>query len=108
MRLHAHPQPQSQVLRSVLFFGLGVVVGLTLTVVMVTSGYFPDLPGARANSPADFVGRLGGKGCRKKTFDNQTGQITEVSCDTTASEVDVPLPPGASDRVNAIGRWFRR
>jgi hypothetical protein len=110
VRLQAHARPQSQALRSVLFFGLGLVVGLSLTVILVTSGHFPNLPSAgRVDSAADFMGRLGGKGCKKRVFDNQTGQVTEVSCDTTASDANnMPLPPAAAERVNAIGKWFRR
>lgn len=111
VRRHSPVRPQSHRL---VFFGLGLVVGLSLAVLLVITGQFPGSSGASSVTQADRaadIGRLGGKGCRKKVFDNQTGEVTEISCDTTTPTYDANgklLAQPSAERVNAIGRWFKR
>jgi hypothetical protein len=110
VRLRSHvPPPQH---RRLLCFGLGLLAGASLAVLLVISGRFPGLSGASFLANADRagdIGPLGGRGCRKKVFDNQTGQMTETSCDTTSQDANgLPLPKATTERVNAIGRWFKQ
>jgi hypothetical protein len=105
LRLRAHPRREAWG-RNIVFFGLGVLVGLSLMLVAVASGWMPEWTGQSAARPGDLViGRLGGKGCVKRTFDNQSGQVTEESCDTTSYDPDKVHP--SPDRVNAVRRWFK-
>jgi hypothetical protein len=105
-RPRSHEQLVARRRRSVMFFALGILVGLTVALLLVMSGRVPGSSGQSAERPANFaLDPLGGKGCRKRMFDNQTGQITEESCETAYAPNG---KPGLSaDRVNAVRRWFK-
>jgi len=69
-------------------------------------------PSARANVVGTIVVHSGENGCQGRTFNNQTGQISDVQApchnETPLDAKGVPIPLGTVHTMNSISNSFKR
>jgi hypothetical protein len=100
---------------------LGVfAVGALITVVAVLAIDFSTAPApvvengasrSDPNSVATIVMRSGTNGCQQKSFNNQTGQISDQTSpcpnDVVLDAKGVPIPTGTIHTLNSISKSFK-
>ena len=100
-------------------FGV-VAVGVLITAIAMVAMVFIPLPPAKVekvasrsepNSVGTIVLHSGSSGCQEKSFNNQTGQISDQSS-SCGSEVvldarGMPVPAGTIHTLNSISKSFK-
>jgi hypothetical protein len=100
---------------------LGVfIAGASIAVVAVLAVGFSTSPApviengaslADPNSVATIVMRSGTSGCRQRSFNNQTGQISDQTApchnDVVLDAKGLPVPAGTIHTLNSISRSFK-
>jgi hypothetical protein len=92
--------------------GIGAVAGLASLIRTAPSQVANNsASGEAASAIGTITLHPDGKGCQSKTFDNRTGQISEVSgpCqnETPLDAEGVPIPMGTVHTMNSISKSFR-
>jgi hypothetical protein len=100
-------------------FGVVVVGALLAAVAMVAMVFIPAPPPSvekaasrsEPNNSGTIVLHSGPSGCRERSFDNQTGQISDQSSpchsDVVLDARGMPVPAGTIHTLNSISKSFK-